>query len=228
MGLILGIETATEVCSVAVFKNGNALGHKSIQEGNMHASALTGLISDVITEVGLSLMDLDAVCVSKGPGSYTGLRVGVSTAKGLCYALSKPLISVGTLESMAGYYAQQHPNNQRFICPMIDARRMEVYTALFSANARETIQQATALIIDETSFRQQAADTAITFIGNGAAKCMGVIQHPNVSFEPAFSCSALGLGIPAQNKWESGQFEDLAYFEPYYLKDFVGTTPRKK
>lgn len=227
MAIILGIETATEVCSVALFKSGKELASSEIHEGNMHASALTSLIDETISKAGYNLNDLDAICVSKGPGSYTGLRVGVSTAKGLCYALNKPLLSIGTLEAMALHYYQLNPTETGLVCPMIDARRMEVYAAVYNPEKQEITAPA-AIIIDEQSFTGKYEDRHITFIGNGALKCKEVIKRRNTSFNHTFNCSALGLGNKAQEMFDSGIFEDVAYFEPFYLKDFVGTTPKKR
>ena len=227
MAFILGIETATEVCSVALFSNQNLLALREWKEGNKHANELTTLISEVVKEASISLNQLDAICVSMGPGSYTGLRVGVSTAKGLCYTLNKPLIAVNTLESMAQVFVSNNPNYNGLVCPMIDARRMEVYTALFNNNG-EPVRETEAKIIDETSFAQDLQLGNIAFIGNGAEKCREVIEHSNAQFHGDLRCSAVGLGKLAGEKFNAKQFEDVAYFEPFYLKDFVGTTPKKK
>lgn len=227
MAFILGIETATEVCSVALFNNGKTIALKEITEGNKHANELTTLISEVVAEGNISLPQLDAVCVSMGPGSYTGLRVGVSTAKGLCYTLNIPLIAVNTLQSMAQVFIQINPNYTGLICPMIDARRMEVYTALYNELGEEKMATQ-AKIIDVTSFEEQLAQAKITFIGNGANKCRTLITHPNANYMGELRCSATGLSKIAFEKFEKGAFENTAYFEPFYLKDFVGTTPKKK
>lgn len=227
MAFILCIETATEVCSVALFNKNELLVLNEINEGNMHASALTGLIEKTLKEAELTLNQLDAICVSKGPGSYTGLRVGVSTAKGLCFGLNIPLLAVNTLQSMAGVYMHQNPNNAQAICAMIDARRMEVYAAIYNSNLEE-INPTQAIVIEEYSFEEQLNQGQIIFIGNGAAKCKSTITHANAVFVEEITCSALGLGKPAYQMFLENKFEDTAYFEPFYLKDFVATIPKSK
>ncbi len=227
MAFILCIETATEVCSVALFNKNELLILNEINEGNMHASALTGLIEKTVKNAGLSINQLDAICVSKGPGSYTGLRVGVSTAKGLCFGLNIPLLAVNTLKSMAGVYMHRNPDNKEAICAMIDARRMEVYAAIYNSNLEE-INPTQAIVIDEHSFEEQLNQGQIIFIGNGAAKCKSTITHSNAVFVDDVKCSALGLGKPAYQLFLEKKFEDTAYFEPFYLKDFVGTVPKSK
>jgi tRNA threonylcarbamoyladenosine biosynthesis protein TsaB len=227
MAFILCIETATEVCSVAVFNKNKLLVINEIKEGNMHASALTKLIVNSISEANITLKQLNAICVSKGPGSYTGLRVGVSTAKGLCYGLNIPLLSVNTLHGIAGFYMQQNPNNKITLCPMIDARRMEVYTALFDFNLHEVIPTHAA-VIDEKSYIDELNQQHMLFLGNGAEKCKSTIIHPNAVFLDGVQCSAAGLGQLAYQQYLSGKFEDTAYFEPFYLKDFVGTVSKKQ
>jgi tRNA threonylcarbamoyladenosine biosynthesis protein TsaB len=227
MAFILCIDTATEVCSVAVFNKNELLVINEIKEGNMHASALTNLIENTINEANITLKQLKAICVSKGPGSYTGLRVGVSTAKGLCYGLNIPLLSVNTLQGIAGFYMQQNPNNKLTLCPMIDARRMEVYAALFDINLHELISTQ-AVVIDEKSFAYELNQQHILFLGNGAEKCKKTIIHPHAVFVDGVQCSAAGLGQLAYQQYLTGNFEDTAYFEPFYLKDFVGTVSKKQ
>lgn len=222
---LLCIETATEVCSVAVFEDAKCISLKEIATGNQHASQLAILIQEAIKEANLTLKQLDAVVVSKGPGSYTGLRVGVSTAKGICFALNKPLIAINTLTSMAFAYIEQAKPKDGLICPMIDARRMEVYTALYSTDGTE-VMATEAKIIDQDSFKEQVNST-IMFIGNGAEKCKGLLTSPQTIFETKFYCSAVGLGTLGLRAFNDGRFENVAYFEPYYLKDFVGTTAKK-
>ncbi|MGZ3755270.1 MAG: tRNA (adenosine(37)-N6)-threonylcarbamoyltransferase complex dimerization subunit type 1 TsaB [Mucilaginibacter sp.] len=221
MSLILQIETATTVCSVALAKDGNVLAFKEIDERNIHAEVLNVFIGDLIVSEGLSFNDLDAVAVSCGPGSYTGLRIGVSTAKGLCFALDKPLIAVDTLTAMASGAARQISDQDTLLCPMIDARRMEVYTALFDHSAK-MIDPVVALIVDEESFAARLQNNKILFFGDGADKCRGVLGHnPGVQFLSPFNNSAAYLTQIALNRFENKQFEDVAYFEPYYLKDFI-------
>ncbi|MES2560148.1 MAG: tRNA (adenosine(37)-N6)-threonylcarbamoyltransferase complex dimerization subunit type 1 TsaB [Bacteroidota bacterium] len=227
MSTILCIETATEICSVAVVSETSILSLCENHEGNAHASQLTGLIETALKEAGLTLQQLDAIAVSKGPGSYTGLRVGVSTAKGLCYALDKPLIAVPTLQSLAAQFVQtQELGDSDLLLPMLDARRMEVYCAGYDKNLLE--KRATeAAIIDGNSFAAELENGNVYFFGNGAAKCQPTITHPNAQFMAGVFCSAKGMSGLAVKAFQEGRFEDVAYFEPFYLKDFVGTTPRK-
>jgi len=227
MGTILQIETATSVCSVALSVDGKTIAIKEEKAQNIHASSLTLFIEEVMKSAGINYADLDAIAVSKGPGSYTGLRIGVSTAKGLCFALDKPLIAINTLKMMASGYLSQHPNFGGLICPMIDARRMEVFTAVFSHDLAE-VQHTHAKIIDEKSFAPELQNHFVAFIGDGAEKCKPTLDHPNGHFyNENFNSAALMSGL-AHDAFQSKSFEDVAYFEPFYLKDFVLTTPKKK
>ncbi|MES2778526.1 MAG: tRNA (adenosine(37)-N6)-threonylcarbamoyltransferase complex dimerization subunit type 1 TsaB [Bacteroidota bacterium] len=227
MSTILCIETATEICSVAVVSETNILSLCENHDGNAHASQLTGLIETALKKAGVTMQQLDAIAVSKGPGSYTGLRVGVSTAKGLCYALNKPLIAIPTLQSLAVQFIQTiQPDTSDLLMPMLDARRMEVYCAGYNSLMEE--QRATeAKIIDEESFREELERGKIYFFGNGATKCQATITHRNAHFVADIHCSAKGIHHLAIQALNARKFEDVAYFEPFYLKDFVGTTPRK-
>lgn len=190
------------------------------------SAMLTSLMRDSVTHAGFELSDIDAIVVAKGPGSYTGLRVGVSTAKGLCYALDKPLIAINTLQAMALQLAPFFPGY--LFCPMIDARRMEVYAAVLDEN-NAFVQETQAVIMNENSFEDLLADHKVVFFGDGAAKCKPILEkHSNAVF-PAIdikpSARTVGqLGIVA---FQNGQFEDVAAFEPYYLKDFMSPAPRK-
>jgi tRNA threonylcarbamoyladenosine biosynthesis protein TsaB len=219
MAFILCIETATSVCSVALFKNDTLLSLQEIIEGNEHATMLTTLIANCLSEAAITFNQLDAIAVSKGPGSYTGLRVGVSTAKGLCFTLNKPLIAINTLKSLANAYKTTHPQTNALLCPMIDARRMEVYTAIYTNELNE-LSATEAKIIDEQSFASELSENNIQFLGNGALKCQSMIIHTNASFTD-FACSAAGMGSLAYEAFTTNQFEDLAYFEPNYLKEFA-------
>ena len=224
MPTILHIESATLTCSVGVSRDGKTLVLKeSHDQSYAHSEKLVVYIDEAIKEAGLKPTDLDAVCVSRGPGSYTGLRIGVSAAKGLCYGLGIPLISVGSIESMA-YWSKSEFAAQLtdiyFLCPMIDARRMEVYTQLFDASLTE-IKLVSAEIIDENSFKSELEKGKVAFFGDGAAKCREIINHPNAVFLSDFNPSASGMVTLAESKFAANQFEDVAYFEPYYLKDFV-------
>jgi tRNA threonylcarbamoyladenosine biosynthesis protein TsaB len=227
MALILQIETATQVCSAALSQNGETIALKELQSNNIHAGSLTLFIQDVMDQGGFAYADLDAIAVSKGPGSYTGLRIGVSTAKGLCFALDKPLIAVGTLNMMANGFMNANPEYTGLICPMIDARRMEVFTAVFDASLN-LVQEVTATIIDEQSYIEQLAVNTVTFIGDGAEKCKAAISHANAQFSGENFNSASNMSKMAFLAFTKGKFEDLAYFEPFYLKDFVLTTPKAK
>ncbi|RDC58460.1 tRNA (adenosine(37)-N6)-threonylcarbamoyltransferase complex dimerization subunit type 1 TsaB [Pedobacter chinensis] len=227
MAKILQIETATQVCSVALSIDGKTVLIKEETGQNLHASRLTLFINEVMKSAGYTYSDLDAIAVSKGPGSYTGLRIGVSTAKGLCYALEKPLISIETLEMMAAGFIHENPDYSGLICPMIDARRMEVYTAVFDAKLN-VLEPTSAKIIDETSFADWFRENQITFFGDGAAKCAETLSRPNASFNNANFNSAHYMSKLANKVFEKADFENVAYFEPFYLKDFVVTQPKKK
>lgn len=227
MVTILQIETATQVCSAALSVNGETVALKELAAQNIHAASLTLFIQEVMEQAGLTYEALDAVAVSKGPGSYTGLRIGVSTAKGLCFAIDKPLIGINTLEMMAQGFMDTHADYTGLICPMIDARRMEVFTGLYSADLLEVLP-VTAKIIDETSYQEELASQLITFIGDGASKCKDAIVSSNALFSELNFNSAASMGKLAFEAFSQGNFEDLAYFEPYYLKDFVITQAKKK
>lgn len=225
MSLILQIETATTSCSVALAKDGLVLNYKQVNERNLHAEVITRFIEEIITIAGFNYSDLDAIAVSSGPGSYTGLRIGISTAKGLCFALDKPLIAIETPDAMAtGLISMNSGYKERenlLLCPMIDARRMEVYTAVFTTKG-EKIKPTSASIIDENSFDDLLKENEILFFGDGAEKCFNVLnKNPNASFLPDFVNSATCLTQKAAEKFNKKQFEDVAYFEPYYLKDFI-------
>lgn len=219
--MILQIETATTSCSVALAQSGKILAFKEINARNMHAQVITVYIDELMAQTGSTYAGLDAIAVSCGPGSYTGLRIGVSTAKGLCYALDKPLIAVETLAAMAkGVAADNAVDSDTLLCPMIDARRMEVYTAIFNT-AGEVIKSTVAEIIDTNSFSDILAGNKVLFFGDGADKCKDTLTNANAMFLPNFVNSATHLTRLALEKFNRGDFEDVAYFEPYYLKDFI-------
>jgi tRNA threonylcarbamoyladenosine biosynthesis protein TsaB len=220
--MILQIETATTVCSVALSNNGEVLAVKQMDQRNIHAEVITLYIEEILTQTGTKYTDLDAIAVSCGPGSYTGLRIGISTAKGLCYALEKPLIAIETLEAMTNGAIMESESaaGESLLCPMIDARRMEVYTAIFNTKG-ERINPTTAEIIDENSFAELLSDNKILFFGDGAEKCREMLNNPNASFLEGFTNSAAYLTKRATEKLAAKEFEDVAYFEPYYLKDFI-------
>lgn len=227
MVTILQIETATQVCSAAVAVNGETIALKELAAQNIHAGSLTLFIEEVMKTAGLSYSALDAIAVSKGPGSYTGLRIGVSTAKGLCFAADKPLIAIGTLEMMAQGFLNSTPGYTGLVCPMIDARRMEVFTALYDAQLAE-ILPVSAKIIDELAYQEELSDHTITFIGDGAMKCSSSILSTNAVFSDLNFNSAANMSLLAYQAFNQQDFEDVAYFEPYYLKDFVITAAKKK
>ena len=227
MDKILQIETATAVCSVALSIDGKTVSIKEESGQNLHASNLTLFIESVMQNSELNLSDLDAIAISKGPGSYTGLRIGVSTAKGLCYALDKPLVAIETLKMMAAGFVLEKPDYEGLICPMIDARRMEVYTTVLDGNLN-VLEETSAKIIDEQSFSELLSNYKITFLGDGAAKCADVLNHPNALFSDSNFNSAGNMSSLALNAFTHANFEDVAYFEPFYLKDFVLTQPKKK
>ena len=242
MALILCLETATEVCSVALFRDELLLGIKESATRNVHSSMVTVFIETIMKEAGTRLDELDAIAVSMGPGSYTGLRIGVATAKGLCYALEKPLISVPTLQSMAygiqcemerkhseqGQATGTPEKNPFLVCPMIDARRMEVYCAVYDDQCME-VAEVRAEVMDADSFGTLLAHHRIMFGGEGAEKCKPLLEHhPNAVFMDGFNPSARHMGALALLKFSRKQFEDLAYFEPFYLKDFIAGKPRVK
>ena len=281
MERIILIETSTALCSVALAENGAVTSYRESSAPKAHASLTAVFIREVLAERGISLTDCDAVCVSMGPGSYTGLRVGVSTAKGLCFGSGKPLLAVGTLDTlvaqaqMAGHDGTEltgHDGNDQhviarsaanqhvierseemcqstqysYIIPMIDARRVEVYAAVFKAatapeDSSNNIEQATATaapafvqitetapaIIDENSFAEYLEQGPCLFIGDGAGKCADVIKHPNAHFCQCHP-KASAMLAPALAAFRNGDFKDVAYFEPFYLKEFVATVSKKK
>lgn len=226
MPLILSIDTSTKVCSVALHKDGKLLSVNELYTEKSHSGMLTTLCENVVKHAGFILKDLDAIAVAKGPGSYTGLRIGVSTAKGFCFALDKPLIAVNTLEAMA-YQVKDFYNSSHLICPMIDARRMEVYCQILD-NDMDIVLETEAKIIDEESFLKILEQHKIVFIGDGSAKCQEKITHPNAIFPKIeITPSAKTIGILATNIYEKSLFENVVTFEPFYLKDFMGTVAKK-
>jgi len=230
LGIILNIETSTRVCSVALAVDGKVVSIRESTVKNAHAESITVFSEEVIKEAKISFPDLDAVAVSKGPGSYTGLRIGVSTAKGFCYAINKPLIAINTLLALASGMKEKRNKISKsdLFCPMIDARRMEVYTAVFDYQLNE-VQQTRAEVIDGGSFSKLMAYHNLIFAGDGADKCKPVLgQKTSVNFFNDFQASASYMCKIAEQKSVKGLFEDVAYFEPFYLKDFVAGIPKVK
>jgi tRNA threonylcarbamoyladenosine biosynthesis protein TsaB len=228
LGLILHLETATSCCSVAVAKDGICIGQLFINDGFKHAENLMVLANRVLADTELSYTDLNAVAVSAGPGSYTGLRIGVSAAKGICYVLDIPLITIPTLEILARTYQLEHPENDSWLCPMIDARRMEVYTALYTSDFN-VIEDAHPLVMEENAFGVKLENQAITFFGDGAEKCIPLLSiNPNAHINIETNLRAEAMCIPAFEAFQQNRFADLAYFEPEYLKPYQGTPPKPK
>ena len=269
MERILLIETSTALCSTALAEDGVITAYRESSAPKAHASLTAVFVQEMLAERGITLSDCDAVCVSKGPGSYTGLRVGVSTAKGLCFGADKPLLAVGTLDTLVAQAvadrsldvnsdpvvtadhsldATSDPvvtadhsldatsgrltvipdqiGDPLFIIPMIDARRMEVYSAVFSPDGIQ-ITETTPVIVDENSFAEYLEQGPVLFIGDGAGKCADVIKHPNAHFCQCHP-KASSMLSPAVAALRAGNFEDVAYFEPFYLKEFVATISKKK
>jgi tRNA threonylcarbamoyladenosine biosynthesis protein TsaB len=210
------------MCSVALASDGEVLALKELNERNIHASQITLFIDEVMKSAGKDYSELDAIAVSKGPGSYTGLRIGVSTAKGLCYGLDIPLLSVDTLEAMAEGFRQSHPHidPETLLCPMIDARRMEVYTAIFDTEI-QPLESVNAKVLDHQTFESYLARHPMMFFGDGAEKSRSLYAAcPNYDFVE-FENSAAHLSSIALRKLVNGETENVAYFEPFYLKDFI-------
>lgn len=228
---ILCIETGTTVCSVALGNEHGLVGFKEVSDEKAHASKLSVLIDELLNELNFEISNINAVAVNKGPGSYTGLRIGVSLAKGLCYALGKPLLAIGSLDSMVqGVLESSQSYNLsgiEFFCPMIDARRMEVYSALFDTTNKR-VTEVEAVIVDSNSFQQPLQQGKVLFFGNGASKCASVITNQNAIFIDNFEPSARFMLPLALKAYKDEIFEDIAYFEPFYLKDFVATTAKNK
>jgi tRNA threonylcarbamoyladenosine biosynthesis protein TsaB len=223
MSLIVSLETSVKVCSAAIHDSGQLVASSEVHIEYSHASKLAVLVHEVSRSANIQLSQLSAVAVTSGPGSYTGLRIGTSTAKGMCFSLDIPLISVGTLDLLA--YQMSHRNSQKvYLCPMLDARRMEVYCQVFNPSL-ETIQSTEAKVIDESSFQEVLDKNQVIFFGDGAMKCKEKITHQNAHFVEGVYPSASHLGSMAFQKFAKGQFEDLLNFEPHYLKEFMIKKP---
>jgi tRNA threonylcarbamoyladenosine biosynthesis protein TsaB len=227
MANILFIETSTRACSAALSQDFAIVHHRESLEGPNHASLLGVYVEEMMTYAREHDLTVDAVAVSSGPGSYTGLRIGVSEAKGLCFGLGKPLISVGTLLTMCCHvmFADAEQPDDALYCPMIDARRMEVYTALYDRSLRE-ISPIAPRVIDADSFHDVLDQRPVLFFGDGADKCREVIQHPNAHFIPDVRPLATDMLAPAVKAFNEDRFEDVAYFVPFYLKEFVASKPK--
>ena len=226
MALLLLLETAAEICSVALCNDREIISLRSSEEPRVHASMLAVFIDEMLKQNNITVRDLDAVGVSKGPGSYTGLRIGVATAKGLCYAAGKPLIAIDTLQSMALNFVQQHSamETNTVLLPMLDARRHEVYTAAYSVTGAQLLP-VMAMVLDSESYVELAGRNVVV-IGDGALKAQQLISsNHGFMFDAVFRHSAAGMLLPAYDKFMTKDFEDVAYFEPFYLKEFAGAVP---
>ena len=231
MATILNIETSTDVCSVALTSEGQVLDHRENYEGQTHATLLSQYVKDMLDYAHSREMKLDAVAVSQGPGSYTGLRIGVSTAKGICYAADLPLMAIDTLEAMAHGMkeklgSQIEPHD--LLIPMIDARRMEVYASVFDANLQR-INDTAAMVIDEHTFDELGKDHRLWLFGDGAPKLSKLFENQqNINIIDGFKPSAAYMRTLAEQALQKQQFVDVAYFEPFYLKDFIAGKPHVK
>lgn len=238
ISMILCLETSTAVCSVALVDNDNVIALRESLDGQNHAEKITIFIDEVMKEANISYNELEAIAVSKGPGSYTGLRIGVSTAKGLCYAMEKPLIAIDTLAAMTHGFGVNESTSQQptansqeptvIFCPMIDARRMEVYSAFFTEDMKK-ISETEALIIDENSFSDLKQNHHLYLFGDGADKLTSLFENEeNITVIEKFHCSAAYMARLAEEAFKNNNFVDTAYFEPFYLKDFVPGIPKVK
>jgi tRNA threonylcarbamoyladenosine biosynthesis protein TsaB len=227
MALILSIETSTQTSSIAIHEDGQLISSQNIHLDKSHSAYLAPSIKYLFETCGLKMNTIDAVAISKGPGSYTGLRIGTSSAKGICYALDAKLIAINSLEAMA-YGMTKYQYEDVLICPMIDARRMEVY-CLIAQHDMSILETTQAKIIDESSFSDLLTDKKIIFAGNGAMKCKPILDNShNAIFIEGIVPSAEHVGSLAWQAYQQSKFEDLAYFEPYYLKDFIAKKPSAK
>ena len=229
MALILNIESATTMCSVALGKDGVCIDFEEVNDGYSHAEKLGVFADELLKRNHFSPSDLDAIAVSKGPGSYTGLRIGVSLAKGLCFGADKPLIAIDTLKQMCLNSVVQDVISEiedPVLCPMLDARRMEVYTALFDKEI-ESLNDISPVILDETSFAEELQKHTMLFFGNGSEKFKPLCLSQNGRFLNGIWPSASQMTSLSEKSYIEENYEDVAYFEPFYLKDFQATTPKK-
>ncbi len=227
MSCILSIETSTDVCSVAMSENGQCIFKEEDHSGPNHAVSLGVFVDEALSFTDNHAIPLGAVAVSQGPGSYTGLRIGVSMAKGICYGRDVPLLAVPTLEVMAVPVLLNHEiEKDALLCPMIDARRMEVYSAIYD-RALKPLRETRADVVDGDTYREFLDNHPVYFFGNGAAKCMETINHPNAHLIEGIEPLAKYMFPLAERKWVQKEYEDVAYFVPFYLKDFVAKMPKK-
>ena len=234
MALILSIETGTDICSVALANDGELMALRESDEGRDHAKKVALFVDELLRETGVQPSDIDAIAVGKGPGSYTGLRIGVSFAKGMCYALNIPLIAIGSLDALAEVAREDFEAGildieeedwaQAKLCPMVDARRMEVYAQVFDVECKAQ-SDVVAEVVTEESFNEWRSKGKFVIFGNGAQKCAEML--PDAIIESVVP-SARGIVRLAEEAFNAGKFEDLAYFEPFYLKDFIVIPSKKK
>ncbi len=225
--MFLLLETSTEICSVGLSHNGTLIALEE-SESNSHASDAIVFIEKLCKSTNIALADIDAVAVSQGPGSYTGLRIGVSTAKGLCYALHKPLIAISTLQAMAYQAAIEHIDKDMLFCPMIDARRMEVYAAVYNHN-NNLIRAIQADVVELSIYEEYLKDHKVLFCGNGAHKCKEILSaNIHAVFDDRIAASAKNMIYLTEQAFKNRNFEDIAYLEPFYLKDFIAGKPNVK
>lgn len=224
MSLILSLETSAKVCSVAIHDEKKLVATSEIHIEQSHASKLAVLIEEVKNKASIEFKQLSAVAISSGPGSYTGLRIGTSTAKGLCFSLNIPLVSIGSLNLLAFQMKDQNPT-RAYLCPMIDARRMEVY-CLIADSDLNIIHPTEAKVIDEESFKEYLDKNKVLFFGDGSDKCKEKITHPHAEFINGVYPKASQLGLIASDKFRKKEFEDLINFEPHYLKEFMIKQPK--
>ncbi len=232
MALILHIETATPICSTALSRDGILVDFRETKDPRSHASRLSPFIQDLMESNNLDYSDLDALALSMGPGSYTGLRIGASTAKGIAFGADIPIIGVSTLKALANRLIREDSEFQKelkgsLLCPMLDARRMEVYSAFFKPSL-ESIREVKADIIDSESYKEYLDSGPVFFFGNGSDKCKEWLNHKNARFIPDVETSSKYMLELAESSWNEKDFLDTAYFEPFYLKDFIATIPKNK
>ncbi len=226
MAVILSIETATPVCSCALLQDGQVVINKESHKGQSHSTLLGVFVHDIMHHVRSNSLKLDAIAISNGPGSYTGLRIGVSEAKGLSYGLDIPMIAIPTPHIMATIIKDK-VDEGTLLCPMIDARRMEVYATFFDKSLN-VIRKTSADIVDSNSYMDLLESNKVVFFGNGSEKCKDVLTHPNAIFIEDIHPLASAMGTLAEKAFSEKDFVDSAYFEPFYLKEFVATIPKNK
>ncbi len=235
MGLIINLETASPVCSVALSRDGKVLGFRDSTEDKSHATRLTIFIQELFNDHGVKAENLDAISLSMGPGSYTGLRIGASVAKGMAYGAGKPVIGIPTLKALANGFFSAHQQDipgspeagEVLLCPMLDARRMEVYSALYDTGINE-VSPVEALVLEPESYRSLLDQHLICFFGTGSDKAAEIIKHPNARFFTGIVLSATFQPELAETLFNTGEFIDAAYFEPHYLKEFIASLPKNK